>query len=309
MRRNPLGVFVVLLFFAFVPLLKGEEVRKGGIEGSLVWDARTRTYLVYIPAQYDAEKPTALVIVLHGGGANAKNAQRMTGFSDYADLKGFIVVYPNGTGSLPDRRLTWNAGNCCGYALRNNMDDVGFIRALVDKLQEEYTIDPDRIYATGISNGGMMVYRLACELSDKIAAIAPVAGAMNVPTCLAMRPVSVIAFHGTEDKYVLYNGGWPLKYHDRHERKDASVASAMDYWVMRDACAPRPQEMERGLARFKTWSPCVEGTEVALVTITGGGHAWPGSTATNLWTDKSLGGISATREMWGFFERHPKKIK
>ena len=120
-----------------------------------------------------------LVVVLHGGGGNAENIEEVTGFSEKADEEGFIVVYPDGSGRLDRYLLTWNAGFCCGYALENNIDDVGFIRALIEYLQEKYAINRNMIYVTGISNGGMMSYRLGAELSDIVAAIAPVAGSIG----------------------------------------------------------------------------------------------------------------------------------
>ncbi|MFA5314797.1 MAG: PHB depolymerase family esterase [Candidatus Omnitrophota bacterium] len=303
---------VVLLFclaaLAGGPVWAQEEKIAGNHEGSLVVDGRTRTYLLHVPGAYDGSRPWALVIVLHGGGGNAENAQRMTGFSDEANRKGFLVVYPNGTGRLSDRFLTWNAGNCCGYALEHNVDDAAFIRALIGKLLKEYNIDAKAVYVTGISNGGMLAYKLGCELSDLVAAIAPVAGAMNIDVCMPMEPVSVIAFHGTEDRHVLYEGGWPLVYYDRYERKDNSVAHAMEYWVGRDACDTRPQEMERGRVKIKSWPFCVQGTAVSLYSIIGGGHAWPGGTSERMWGDPpEIGGISATEIIWDFFDRHPKK--
>lgn len=313
LKNNLSQVFkVLILSFLFIfPAVSvaffGDEIKKGNIEGSIEVDGRERTYLMYVPAAYDADRPWPLVIVLHGEGANARNAQRMTGFSAEADKKAFLVVYPNGTGPLPDRQLTWNAGNCCGYALERNIDDVAFIRALIEKLEKDYNIDRKAVYATGISNGGMLAYKLACELSGTIAAIGPVAGAMNVDTCMPMEPVSVIAFHGTEDKHVLYNGGWPQKYYDRFERKDRSTAYAMTYWAERDGCDPEPQKMESGRVRITSWTFGIDGAEVALYTIVGGGHAWPGG-AEGLWGDPpDVGGISATDTIWEFFDRHQKK--
>jgi polyhydroxybutyrate depolymerase len=306
--------FLALVLLLAVPVIvygaaRGQEdIERGNREGSLVVDERTRTYLLHVPEAYDGTHPWPLVVVLHGEGGNAKNAQRMTGFSDQANKNGFLVVYPNGSGRLPDRFLTWNAGNCCGYALENHINDTAFIRALIEKLQQEFNIDAQAVYVTGISNGGMLAYQLGCELSDIVAAIAPVAGAMNVDSCLPTKPVSVIAFHGTEDRHVLYKGGWPLTYYDRYERKDRSVTHAMEYWVGRNACDTRLQEMEKGRVKIKTWSFGLEGTEVSLYTIVGGGHAWPGSMAEKMWGDPpEIGGISATDLIWDFFDRHSRK--
>jgi polyhydroxybutyrate depolymerase len=147
---------------------------------SLRHDGRVRTYLVHLPASYSKDKTWPLVLVLHGGGGNGEQVAKMTGFSRKADQEGFIAVYPNGTGLWQNRFLTWNAGNCCAYAYENRIDDVGFIRALIGQLRKDYAVDDRRIYAAGISNGGMMSYRLACGLSDLIAAIGPVAGAQNI---------------------------------------------------------------------------------------------------------------------------------
>ena len=172
-----------------------------------------RTYLVHLPASYSKDKAWPVVLVFHGGGGNGEQMAGMTGFSRKADREGFIAVYPNGSGRWQNRFLTWNAGNCCAYAYENGIDDVGFIRALIGKLKKDYAVDERRVFATGISNGGMMSYRLACGLSDLIAAIGPVAGAQNID-CEPKRPVSVVILHGTADLYVRYKGGTPLRMVD-----------------------------------------------------------------------------------------------
>ena len=159
----------------------------------------------------------------------------MSGMSTLADQQNFIAVYPNGTGKLP----TWNAGNCCGYARQNNVDDIAFLRALIAKLQKSYSIDARRIYVTGISNGAMMSYRAACEMSDVVAAVAPVEGAQNVP-CKPASPVSLIVFHGTADHLVPYNGG-STPYQIGPHRTDASVADTVAFWVKENGCAPAGQ--------------------------------------------------------------------
>jgi len=282
------------------------EAQHGDQMLSMRVDGRERTYLLHLPPTYDGKRPLPLVIVLHGGGGNAQNAARMTGFSAKADKEGFVVVYPNGTGRLTNRLLTWNSGNCCGYALDHEIDDVKFIGALVDRLIRDRHIDPHRVYATGMSNGGMMAYRLGCELSDKIAAIAPVSGALNLENCQSSSPVSVIVFHGTLDEHVLYNGGAPRKGADRHPRVDKSVAYAMSFWAMRDGCTPTPQRVENGDIIRDIYGGGKEGTEVVLYTIKGGGHAWPGGQKGYALGDEPTQSISATDLMWDFFMRHPK---
>ncbi len=184
----------------------GDEVH------TLDFDGLKRSYALHMPAKSPAgELP--LVVVLHGGGGSGAGAARMTGFDALADEAGFMVVYPDGT----DRPLlhamgkpgllTWNAGSCCGYAQYKNMDDVGFIRAVVADVQKQHAVDAKRIYATGMSNGGMLSYRLACEASDLFAAIGPVAGIIEIPDCKPVHPVAVIDFQGTDDENVPLNGG------------------------------------------------------------------------------------------------------
>jgi polyhydroxybutyrate depolymerase len=272
---------------------------------SLTLAGRERASLVHLPPAI-GNSPLPLVIVLHGGGGNAASAAKMTGLSALGDKANFIVVYPDGTGRLDDRLLTWNAGNCCGYALDNQVDDAGFIRALIEKLARDYPIDARRVYATGISNGGMMAYRLACELSDQIAAIAPVAGALNVE-CKPTQPVSVIAFHGTNDQNVPFNGGAGSKSIDPHPRTDQSVAYAMVFWAQRDSCGATPTRDERGNIVHDTYASCANGTGVELYTVKGGGHAWPGGDRLTVLLDAPAKEISASAVMWEFFKQHPKQ--
>jgi polyhydroxybutyrate depolymerase len=282
-----------------------DELKPGDHVLALTVGQRGRTYLLHLPPVYDGKRLLPLVIVLHGGGGNAPGAVRMTGFSEKADKEGFVVVYPNGSGRLKTRLLTWNSGNCCGYAMDQNVDDVGFIRALIDELVTLRAIDPKRVYVTGMSNGGMMTYRLGCELSDKIAAIAPVAGALNVENCQPANPVSVIIFHGTADEHVLYKGGEPIQKVDRHYRVDKSVAYAVSFWVKHDGCSETPQRSEKGSIQAEIYGG-KDGVEVVLYTVNGGGHAWPGGQAYLLGTEPTRE-ISATDLMWEFFVRHPKK--
>jgi polyhydroxybutyrate depolymerase len=285
---------------------RGEVLKPGDHVLSLSVGGRERTYLLHLPPTYEGTHLLPLVIVLHGGGGNAPGAVQMTGFSQKADKEGFVVVYPNGSGRLKTRLLTWNSGNCCGYALDNDVDDVGFIRALIDELVKTRSIDPKRVYATGMSNGGMMTYRLGCELSDKLAAIAPVAGALNLESCAPATPVSVIIFHGTADEHVLYNGGEPIRKADVHRRVDKPVSSAVSFWATHDGCAATPQRSEKGNIRTEIYGGGKDGSEVALYTVNGGGHAWPGGEAYLLGAEPTRE-ISATDLMWDFFVRHPKK--
>jgi len=265
----------------------------GDQTGTITVDGRTRSYILHVPANRKGAQALPLVIVLHGATQGDANAERMSSMSTLADKENFIAVYPQGTGRLP----TWNSGNCCGYALQNKVDDIGFLRALIAKLEKEYRIDPKRIYVTGISNGAMMSYRAACEMSDVVAAVAPVEGAQNV-SCQPSAPVSLIVFHGTADHLVPINGG-STPYQIGPHRTDSSVAETVAFWVKRDGCAATPKHEEGNEARIDTYSGCKDGSAVAVYVIPGGHHMWPGT---------SISGVKlpATELMWKFFAQHPK---
>jgi len=263
---------------------------------TLEFGGRTRTYLIHPPKGYDGKTPLSLVLVLHGALQGAAGVERMSGMSAKADKENFLVAYPNGT-SRSGLAPTWNAGACCGYAQTNNVDDVGFLRALIDRLGRDYAVDPKRIFVTGISNGGMMSYRLACELADRVAAIAPVEGAQDLE-CRPSVPVSVLVFHGTADLLVPYKGG-TTPFQLGPKRTDTSVRSTVAFWVKQDGCSTTPKLEETNQLRIDTYSGCKDGVVVALYTIRGGHHMWPG-------TRLSLNDIPATDIMWSFFAAHPK---
>jgi len=281
--------------------------KPGDYKRSLTHDGRERSYLLHIPPAYRSGKPLPLVIMLHGGGGNAENAARMTGLSSKADKEGFIVVYPNGTGQLKSGLLTWNAGHCCGYAFEKKVDDVGFIKTLIERLQRQFDIDSKRIYATGMSNGAMMAYQLGCKLSDMIAAIALIAGSFGVENCQPEFPLSVIIFHGTADEHVLYEGSKSKKSLDKRERVDRPVSYAVSFWVKHNDCSTIPQRQGKGNIIQETYTGFRDGVEVVLYTIKGGGHAWPGRKKGRFEGDESTQEISATYLMRDFFIWHPKR--
>ena len=273
--------------------------------GTLESGGRTRTYFVHTPPGFQGDEKLPLVMVLHGGGGNADNAEKMSAMSDKADAANFLVVYPDGTGGVGDHFHTWNSGNCCAYAEKNNVDDVAFLRDLIDKMEYDYAADPKRIYVTGMSNGGMMAYRMGCEAADKIAAIAPVAGSMNLD-CKPAQPISVIAFHGTADENVNYEGGMGAKQVGG-PREDKPVATTIAFWVKYDGCPATPQKSEKGNLRTDLYAGCKDATAVELNSISGQGHAWPGSPhAFRMVADKPDPNVPATDMMWTFFVNHPK---
>jgi polyhydroxybutyrate depolymerase len=163
------------------------------------------------------------------------------------------------------------------------------------------------VYVTGLSNGAMMSYRLACELSDKIAAIGPVAGAFNFQPCVPAHPVSVVIVHGTADQHVLFNGGIPKRQVDRHERRDTSVKDAVAFWTKHNRCTQPPAKENRGKVTRESYEGCTNGSGVTLFTIQDEGHTWPGGSKWAPWADDSTQEISATDEIWKFFANHPKQ--
>lgn len=276
---------------------------------TLMHEQRQRSALVYVPSNYDASVPAPLLLVFHGGGGNADGAQRMAQLTPLADKHRFIVVYPNGSGVLRDRLLTWNTWNCCGYALTQQVDDVGFVRDLIALLKGRYPIDSSRIFATGISNGGMMAHKLGCELSEQIAAIAPIAGALNTDACAPGEPVSVVIFHGTDDQYVLFQGGKNTKrFPGADPRVDKSVAHAFSTWSTLNKCS-LSNPSQQGSVRRTVCSNGTRGAEVVLFAIEGQGHSWPGGRPglRNGNVDPPSQEISASEVMIDFFMRHPKR--
>lgn len=281
---------------------------QGDAEQSINVNGAARSFLLHVPQGIDSRAAVPLVVVFHGGGGNGTNAARMSGMDDEADTGRFIVAYPNGTGRLGRALLTWNTWACCGPALDDQVDDVRFVRAMVESISREYRIDPRRIYATGMSNGAMMTYRVGCELSDIFAAIAPVAGALDTDDCDPRHAVSAIIFHGVADKHIRYEGGKPIVSMDRrHAREDKPVAFAVGFWTRYDRCKADPARTRRGHVVHDSYD-CPGGAGVELYSIEGQGHAWPGGMkgirAGNV--DEPTSEISATRLMWEFFAKHPK---
>ncbi len=272
---------------------------------TLTHDGQERDYYIHIPKSVDLTRPIPLVMVFHGGGGKAENAIRTTDFNDLADEEGFIVVYPNGTGPRDVEVFTWNSGNCCANAMLENADDVGIARAILKDAQTIASIDLKRVYATGMSNGAMMSYRLACEAADVFAAIAPVAGTLNYSPCAPSEPVAVIHFHGTDDQHVLYNGG--VGPESIAGVDFASVASSIGFWVALNGCAPQPATSQIADVRREVWGGCESGQPVELYTIVGGQHAWPGSEGPGwIGGDEPSQTVSATQLIWEFFKANPK---
>ena len=259
----------------------GTEVR------TIMVDGTERTYRIHVPETLAAEP--ALVFMLHGGFGSGRQAERSYGWTAASDSDGFVVVYPDG------ENRAWNAGDCCGR-FAERLDDVAFIAALVADLQAEFGVAPDRTFATGMSNGAMLAYRLACE-TDLFAAIAPVAGTIVVD-CADPHPTSVLHIHGALDERVRVDG----------ERGTGTanvdgmpVADVIDLWRSANGCE-EPTTTTEGVVTREA-SACAEGRTVELIVIADSGHAWPGRVASEgQILDEPSTALDATAEIWRFFD-------
>jgi len=272
------------------------------LEGRITVDNLERAFIISLPSTYRSGIDTLpLVIGLHGTGGNATQFERDYSFSLKAENDGFIAVYPNGVAS--DGRLgirTWNAGTCCDYAARENIDDVKFISSLIDKLVDEYRIDRNRIYVTGMSNGGMMCYRLAAEIPDKIAAIAPVSGTMvYTPTSEQKRSVPILHLHSRLDKIVPYDGGTnAMGYHF------PAVDSTLTVWANRNDCNPDFEVVENAEFTKKEWLDKSGHPFIVHYATNDGGHSWPGGKKVRPKADEPSIAINANTLIWEFFQQH-----
>lgn len=285
----------------------GRKLRFDGIE---------RFYEIHVPPDYDITQPAPVVLNFHGGGGYPAGARYQSGMDSVADKNGFIVVYPAGTGKLfNDRLLTWNDGRLDKDGKPYTADDVGFVAALLDDLAVFFNVDTMRIYATGISNGAQFSYTLANKLSDRIAAIAPIAGHRTVDQYFPppSRPISVMQFSGLEDKLAPYYGGalperaGPVV--TGHLPTMKSVETVIQSWITHNGCATEPIETKRiGKAVMTRYGQGKDNTEVILWALEDGGHTWPGGKMFPSEIKAGLGylntNISASELMWEFFKGH-----
>jgi polyhydroxybutyrate depolymerase len=266
--------------------------------GSLLSSGVRREYLLYVPRRYDRSRPAPLVISMHGAGGWPVQQMEITEWNRLADEQGCIVVYPSGLGGAGPR--VWSVGTGPGL-----MRDVRFIADLIDKLEADYNIDRDRIYANGFSNGGGMTFVLSCTMSDRIAAVGMVGAAQTLPWswCKERRAVPMIDFHGTADTFAFYDGGqsWVAP------RPFPSVTVWTTNWAHRNRCAPAA--VETSVAPDVTrreYVRCADDASVVLYTIRGGGHTWPGGLRLPEWfVGRTSASIDATGVMWEFFRAHP----
>lgn len=269
------------------PTCPGGGIGPGDHTIELMHGGLDRSFIVHVPPAYDGLEPVSLVLNFHGLTSNAGQQVFFSEMNDTADKEGFVVVYPEGIQS------SWNAGECCGGAQSMGLDDVGFARAVVEAVEGVVCVDPRRVYATGMSNGGFMTNRLACEASDLFAAFAPVSAVLVLEPCENERPAPIMMFNGTADVLVSYEGGLFMG-------AEATFAG----WAGRDGCVGDPVEtFKNGAATCLTYDQCEGDAEVTLCTIEGMNHCWPGNDFCPL--PPANTDISANDAMWAFFQAHP----
>jgi len=271
----------------------------GDYRFSFVHGGLTREYLVHVPRSYRGA-PTPMLIALHGGGGDADFQANDAKYKliSKSEQAGFIAVFPNGYSRFPSGILaTWNAGTCCGQAQENRIDDVGFIRATIARLEAQTNIDKRRIFATGMSNGAMLSWRLACE-APEIRAIAPVAGTDNMSACKPPRPVPVIEFHAADDEHVRFNGGVGV---GPSHVNFVSVPATQTKWVQIDHADPGARRvLSVSGAHCDLHAATAGGAPVELCVTDTGGHSWPGG-GTGQARKQPSTAISANDLMWNFF--------
>ena len=263
-----------------------------------------RRYLLHVPANYDAKKNTPLILAFHGGLGDAQMMADDYGLKEKSDKEGFIVAFPNGASRLPSGKLaTWNAGNCCGYAKESQSADTDFVKATIDDIKSKFNIG--KIFATGMSNGGMLSHRLACEMSDTFSAIAAISGTNNFDGCNPQKPISILHIHGLQDDHVLFNGGCGPKCIVGSETQYISVPKTIADWVQRNKCDATPQRIDLNANAYcDLYTGCTNNVQVKLCVAKDGGHSWPGTAKAPNPLEKSIPSqsINANDEIWNFFK-------
>lgn len=316
-NRSPKPFWLLLALLLATPAMATELPQTSGeYKQAVTHDGRERSFILHLPPQYDGKRKLPLLLAFHGGGGNAKQLLKSNHLSEVADREGFILVAPNGSGRFKKRFLTWNVGFGFGYAMDHSIDDINFVDALLDMLETGLKIDAGRVYATGISNGGILCHFLAANLSNRITAIAPIVAAVggrkSADDAVIMppppaSPVAVIAFNGMRDEHIPYDGGRQIK----SAGKAVYVTSADEmhtFWNRANHCTGPPKIEEHPAEQYRiiTYSKGCTNHEVVQYQILDQGHAWPGGNKPRFFADKPSAHVPADEIMWEFFKAHLK---
>lgn len=264
-----------------------------------------REYRMFVPPQIDPSRPVPLVLVFHGGGDTSANIADYSQFYPIAEREGFIAVYPQGIG-----RLWYNMGAACRVCTNPSrpIDDVAFVRALIDRLKTRYAIDPKRIYATGMSLGAIFSYHLACRMSDTIAAIGPVAGMMITTDCNPAQPVAVLHIHPKQDEHAPFEGG--RGRHTGRGNEWPPVQKGLDFWRVRNGCQEPRQQIDQGPENTCWAYPNCSSHKPVELCVVEGGHQWPGQEGRKVWQKLTGTEVShnfpASERIWAFFKNNPR---
>lgn len=278
-------------------------------------DGIERTYQIHFPEPMpvNLKYGLPLVIVLHGGRSSGENIAKTSRFTAKSDKHGFIVVYPDGIGKIEGRRLSWNAGNCCDIAMEEKANDTAFIEGLIDYMVKFQGANPHHIYIAGLSNGGMMAYRLAGELSSKIAAVGVVSGGMFADQPAPKEPVSMMIIHGKRDQVIPLEGGAAdNKIISSFVKEGASFLSAQnafDYWRHTNGCQGQMKTETKGRIVSQIYNPCKNNSMTVLQVLENGAHNWPGSPKmvySEFDDGSNYAGHDATEVLWNFFAQQRK---
>lgn len=297
-------VFIFIIALRFLIIYSSEKKK-------IIINDTERTYFVHLPSNYNPEKTYPVVFIIHGYSDHPKLIEFYTGFSSKADKESFITVYPQGTNDGETPQLSFNGEICCNPALKNNVDDTGFISTLIDEVVDSYGADPKKVFVTGFSNGGFMTQKLATEIPEKITAIAPVSSASsgratkNTDTIQSLTPpnkaMPTLLIHGKKDRSVQYNGG----YNQKETFEVRSAENTFDFWAKNNTCTKDRIATTNSKLQSTTYSfkDCSDTNHTSFISLDDIGHEWPGG---RQFIFANLRGthLKATDTIWDFFEKY-----
>ncbi len=299
-----------IIYFAAMAVSNNEHLEEGKVyRRSLQFNGTERTYRLYVPTSHSNTESLPLVVVLHGGYGDGEKIAKLTRFDQIAQREGFVVVYPDALNKH------WNDGR----GQNESVDDVGFLKNLIETLLGEFSLDRSKVYVTGASNGGMMTLRLACEITPALAAVAPVIASMPEPLagkCCPTASLPILIINGENDPLVPWNGG-DVRIQRRKLGRVISTPETVAFWVKNNGCLSKPvitylpdrNPKDGSRVRVEKYSgPSVE-SEVLLYAVEGGGHTWPGGVQymPEWLIGKTNRDFSASEEIWNFFKRHKRR--